>query len=154
MRINVHAGKVHKITTRKLETEGCDTLVELGGVYRIFNALKRRAKRIVAHNAAFDCRIMKQTAEQHGFERWNITKLDVFCTMQSSKARCGLVSEKNQKPKAPSNSQLYEHLFLSKPSGSLHDAVVDLKVTAASYVEGCRRGWWTENDNAQNPSAK
>lgn len=132
---------VHHISEKRLNEEGLETQHELKKVHRIFKTMKRRRKQIVAHNGAFDSRILLQTARMHGYIGWDIVTNDVFCTMQRSKHRCGLKT-KTGRIKSPSNSELYNVLTGKRPQGPLHDACFDVKVTAASYVQGRRRGWW------------
>ena len=134
---------VHGITKRRLQQEGMDAFVEIRAVHRMFDTMKRRGKRIVAHNARFDVRILKQTARKHKFGGWSIEAADVFCTMQNSKHRCGIVSQKTGRLKNPSNSELYQKLSGEAPQGALHDAIVDIKVTGRSFFLGSQRGWWS-----------
>lgn len=133
---------IHKITMKMLAEDGMHTPHELRKVARFFSRMKARGKAVVAHNANFDVRILKQTAQQHGVEDWNLSYRDVFCTMTNAKHRCGLKSQKTGKPKAPSNAELYKVLFLKSPTGALHDALEDVKVTAKSYSKGRELGWW------------
>jgi DNA polymerase III epsilon subunit-like protein len=142
VRISRGSYGVHKISHRRVEREGYPGRGELARVHRIFQSMKRRGKRVIAHNAQFDCRILKQSARQHGFDDWCLNRTDVFCTMTQAVGWCGLVSKKTGRAKRPSNAELYQHLTGQKPPGSLHDALVDIKVTAKSYVEGVKRGWW------------
>ena len=134
--------KIHGITKRRLEQEGADASFEIRSVHRIFDTMKKRGKPIVAHNASFDIRILKQTAEKHKFDGWSIEVADVFCTMRNSKERCGLVSTKTGRLKAPSNAELYQTLFGQAPQGQLHDAITDIKVTGKCFYLGSLRGWW------------
>lgn len=142
VKISPAAARVHKITTFMLDKEGLDPSLEIREVHRIFSTMLKRGKKLVAHNASFDTRILRQTAEKHNFEAWSLPVNDTFCTMQSAKAHCGLLSAKTQRRKAPSNAELYEFLSGNKPDGPLHDAVFDVKVTAKSFVLGAQRGWW------------
>lgn len=141
-KIAASAMRVHKITIAALEREGVDAGPEIRAVHRILQTMKKRGKTIVAHNASFDVRMLKQTAAKNGFTEWSIETADVFCTMQSAKPRCGLVSEKTGKPKAPTNAELYQILSGQAPNGPLHDAVFDIKVTGKSFFLGAQRGWW------------
>ena len=134
--------RIHKISMRKIEAEGYDAAPEVRKVMKIMRCMQDRGKRIVAHNAAFDCRILAQTARHHGVDGWDLSRKNVFCTMGRAKPWCNLKSNKTGRPKAPSNSELYKILTGCAPTGALHDALVDIKVTARSYVEGAKRGWW------------
>lgn len=135
--------RIHKINATKLEQEGLAALPEIQMVHRVFSTMRRRGKKIVAHNASFDARILRQTAERHGFHFWDFQTDDFFCTMKSATPKCGLVSAKTGRAKGPSNAELYELLTGSKPDGPLHDALYDIKVTAKSFKIGSDRGWWS-----------
>lgn len=142
VKISASAMRKHKITTSALEREGVDAGPEIRAVHRILKTMKKRGKTIVAHNASFDVRMLKQTAAKNGFTEWSIETADVFCTMQRAKPHCELVSDKTGKPKAPSNAELYQILSGEAPNGPLHDAVFDIKVTGKSFFIGAQRGWW------------
>jgi DNA polymerase III alpha subunit (gram-positive type) len=135
--------RIHKINAAKLDREGLIALPEIQMVHRIFSTMRLRGKKMIAHNTSFDARILKQTAEKHGFAEWDFTADDFFCTMKSATPRCGLVSAKTGRTKGPSNAELYEILTGSKADGPLHDALYDIKVTAKSFKLGSERGWWS-----------
>lgn len=141
-KMSASAVRVHKITASALEREGVDAGPEIRAVHRILQNMKQRGKKIVAHNASFDIRMLKQTAAKNGFAEWSIEKADIFCTMQSAKPFCGLVSEKTGRAKAPSNAELYQILTGEAPQGPLHDAVFDIKVTGKSFFLGAQKRWW------------
>jgi DNA polymerase III epsilon subunit-like protein len=141
-RINGGSYKIHRISQRKLNSEGCEAAFEVKSVLKIMQRMRARGKKLVAHNASFDARMLQQTARRHGVKGWNITRADLFCTMQAAKTRCGMTSQRTGKRKSPSNAELFKYFFGKAPTGALHDAVVDIRVTAKSYVEGKARGWW------------
>lgn len=142
-KMSASAVRVHKITRTALEREGVDAGPEIRAVHRILQTMKRRGKKIVAHNASFDSRMLKQTAAKNGFAEWSLETVDIFCTMQSAKPFCGLVSDRTGRAKAPSNSELYQILTGEAPQGPLHDAVFDIKVTGKSFFLGAQKGWWS-----------
>lgn len=143
-RVSRGSYEIHKISDQKLAKEGVEALTELSRVSHIFATVKRRRKKIVAHNASFDARILKQTATQHEFQGWTPSQEEVFCTMRSATPFCGLVSQKTGRTKAPSNAQLYNVLTGREPdAATLHDAFADVKVTGESYFRGRRAGWWS-----------
>lgn len=141
-RISKGSYRIHKISELRLGSEGLEAAPQVRAVLKIMRRTRARGKPIIAHNAAFDCRILTQTARRHGVEEWDIQREDLFCTMQAAKSHCSLRSPRTGKPKAPSNTELFKKLLGSYPTGSLHDAVVDVRVTAKSYTEGAKRGWW------------
>ena len=64
---------MHRITASMLEKNGLDPAGELREVHKIFSTMQRRGEKLVAHNASFDTRIMRQTAAQYGFDAWALT---------------------------------------------------------------------------------
>lgn len=121
--INSRAQEVHQITPKDLETKGVSAHVELCELKTVFQNLKTRAIPIVAHNARFDSRMLRQTATIHGVIDWHLQHEDLFCTMTSAKSHVGALN-RSGKLKAPSNSECYEFLFGVDAStvGPLHDA--------------------------------
>ena len=69
-----------------------------------------------------------------------LSSASMLCTMHSATKHCGLRAKGGKRLKAPRNEELYKFLF--KPSGRLHRALADCRVTLASYVEGHKRRWW------------
>lgn len=137
--INPRASAVHKISEDKLEEAGLDARTEIQWVHALLNQLASMSAKIIAHNAKFDARILRQTASSTDAE-WRFDSF--FCTQAASRH---LVSakDKNGKVKAPSNKELYEHVTNTKICESkLHDAYEDCKITAASYVIGKKLQWW------------
>jgi len=134
--------QVHGITNARVFKEGMDARSELPKVHAIFKKMRARGKKIVAHNAAFDVRILRQTARAHGFAGWGLEQSHTFCTMNAAAPRCGLKSKKTGRARKPKNAELHRILTGKAPSGALHDAQVDVGVTARNYTEGAARGWW------------
>lgn len=143
LRISEGSFKVHKISMQRLNQEGCETSIEIEKIMKYMGEMRRRKKMIIAHNASFDLRMLAQTARRWG-KIWSISADDVFCTMKSSKAHCGLTSLKTGRPKAPSNTELYEMLTGEKvATEGLHNALFDISLTSTSFVKGVMRGWWS-----------
>ena len=144
VKISRRAFDVHKIGHQKLCSEGMPAPRQLKIVRSIFSRLCERQVPIVAHNAAFDCRMLAQTAHKHGVAPWDFAREHTTCTMQRAKPHTGLVSQKTGRPKAPSNSELYSFLHDGKTPelGQLHDALTDIKITACSFVAGKAKKWW------------
>ena len=138
--ISYSAFKIHKINARRLKKDGLDAKLEILKIKRMISSMQKRGKKIIAHNAAFDVRMLNQTSKQHGAEFFLQTD-DVFCTMKNSKKFVNLLSAKGR-AKNPSNVELYKFLFKENPTGNLHDASVDCRITGKSYYEARRRGWW------------
>ena len=153
VRVSGASYRIHKISNKRLEREGQEAAPEVRKVLKILRTMRERGKLIIAHNASFDCRMLAQTAKHHGIEDWDVERGDVFCTMHAAKERCGLTSSKTGRPKAPSNVELYKCLTGTAPTGILHDALTDVRVTARSYVEGKKLGWWQkEHSNSLSSS--
>ena len=141
MRISAGSERIHGISNRRLANEGLEAAPEMRKVLCMMRTMLKRGRKVVAHNAAFDLRMLAQTARAHGADWWDLEKAQVFCTMQAAKPRCGLTT-RDGRAKAPSNSELFKFLTGSAPKGALHDACVDVGVTGRSYAEGRQRGWW------------
>ena len=58
VRINSRAFQVHRISASKVRAEGYEAKHELARVQRLLGRVLARGRRVVAHNAAFDCRIL------------------------------------------------------------------------------------------------
>lgn len=141
VRIDPRAAAVHKITATKLATEGLDAKVELKIIHDMFAQCKRHGIKMVAHNASFDCRMLKQTADAFGvFWQWSVD--DFFCTQRAARGKVQVFDVRGF-VKAPSNVELYHHFHEKMIEGDLHDAKTDCLVTSWGYFGGRRCGWWT-----------
>ena len=142
------AFRVHKISYSRLRREGLATAGQMRLVQAVLSRLQERGLPVVAHNATFDARMLQQTADAHGLGPldWNLLASDVFCTMQRSRKILNLPSKNNPKrTKAPSNAELYRHLYKKRPGdavGPLHEALNDCKLTALCFAAGRKRGGW------------
>ena len=130
------AREVHKISDAMLLQRGRHAVHELEN----FFWWTRLAKRVVAHNMAFDARAVRNTCAVFGI---NCALCDekLFCTMVSAKHLAGLVNKRGR-PKNPKNSELYKLFNGHEPEETLHDALADAKVTADNYFNGLHEGWW------------
>ena len=134
--IDPQAHAVHGITQEMLQTRGQSPSMGL----RKLQSLCGPSVVVAAHNVTFDVARLQATAAAYD------TTFDVpggtFCTMRSAKGACNLKTAHNR-VKFPRNEELYHFLF---PTGAalrgLHDALVDVRVTAANFVEGTRRQIW------------
>ena len=140
--INRDAAKVHKITYAMLKAEGHNPKEEFHIVKQLVDRLLAKGLPIVFHNAKFDTRLLRQTAEKWGVKGWTLTPEQCVCSMQQLKESAGIVSKKTGKLKAPGNAELYRLLYGKEPNfGSLHDAATDIRVTAAVFVKAKSFGW-------------
>lgn len=147
--ISKRAFKVHKISYRRLRREGLEAADQMRAVRSVLAQLQRRGLPIVAHNASFDARLLRQTAIAHGLvgdAEWTLSASDLFCTMKRSRKILNLPAKANPKlTKPPSNTELYRHLYKRRPGdavGPLHDAINDCKLTALCFAAAQKRGWW------------
>ena len=98
---------------------------------------------IVAHNASFDVSRLNHTAHRHKLRNCpSLCSAGMLCTMHSATKHCGLRKRGNKALKPPRNEELYTFLFKDAPTGQLHSALTDCRVTLASYIEGRARKWW------------
>jgi len=138
--LDPRAVAVHGITRAQLAARGCPVLPELRALADVVHAGRRGGARWVAHNANFDVARLNHTAAFHG-EPPLLTRAEVLCTMLRSAAPCGAKS-RTGRAKAPTCSELFEHLFKRPFQGALHDALGDAPLLASCFLGGRRRGWW------------
>ena len=136
------AVRVHGISQATIDAEGQPPLPFLHGFLDFLERAHAAGKPVVAHNSAFDVARLDETMRWHGSKRR--CEVPVVCTMRASKRHSGLVTARVA-PKNPSNAELYHSLtgrVASEDVEALHDARADATITARSYVEGRRQGWW------------
>ena len=134
--------RVHGISESRIAAEGLDARTELILLQCRLARMVERGKRVVAFNAAFDCRMLEQTARAHVVSEWDFPLTNFFCLMRAATPVCDFRSSKTGRRKAPSNAELYAFFTGSPPLSPLHDARVDVCVTARSFMEGRRRQYW------------
>ena len=134
------AEATHHISKEMLENKGLDGNMEIEHTIRIFNTLIQHNIPLVAHNASFDNRLLKQTAQKNG-KPWPFDTKDFFCTQRASRKHVN-AKDKLGRTKAPSNVELYMYFEHDLPQGDLHDAFVDCCVTATGYMRGSQARWW------------
>ena len=143
-KINKYAQQAHGITLQDLKSKGVHPLDEHRGIYGFFawvDKVHGNGGKVIAHNTPSDARVMTNTARYHGMDR-ELSADECFCTMRNSTSHCGLLNRRGA-PKPPKNEELYECLFGAPPRwAGLHGALDDSYVTALSFKEGARLGWW------------
>lgn len=133
--------KVHGITYEKTKREGLNPINELTRLRHSFQAAIEAKLPIVAFNAKFDARMLQQTAEAVGLQKWPLQTEHLTCTYSRSRVHSDLRNLRGAR-KGFSNSELYFKLFKRLPDGNLHDAATDVVVTACTYAMGCQKRWW------------
>ena len=125
---------VHGLSRTFLVKHGIDPRAGLGFLRDIFDEVQRAGVILVAHNYAFDKRMVNLTAFLNGFEDLIPPDALSFCTLRGGRAIYG---------KALRNEDLRRLLTGETHSlGRVHDAFVDASITAASYAGGRKAGVW------------
>lgn len=138
---------VHGIRDETLRREGKDVRDTLNKFADAVDGIREGGGMIVAHNAAFDVKRIAHTAQKCGLTRDTLTTFlpslpaAVVCTMNRAAPHVNLQDVRGRR-KRPRNDELYEFFFQSKPREDLHRALADVRVTAASFHAGKRKGWW------------
>jgi len=126
------AEHIHGISQERLGAEGQDARAELMRFFRCAKRVAASGGRLVAHNAEFDYQRLVQTAQAHDVE-WppELGPHLLYCTMRQTQHLARSVAGK----RFFRNAELYCHLFGEQPKeGTLHDALVDARITAQSYA--------------------
>mmetsp|Transcript_48501 Transcript_48501/g.134475 ORF Transcript_48501/g.134475 Transcript_48501/m.134475 type:complete len:1928 (+) Transcript_48501:54-5837(+) len=140
-RIHSQAFKAHGISKERLSREGVDPKLELAEFFALVAAALAAGVVVAAHYVSFDVRHLNHTAHVQKLPP-SLRSASMLCTMHSATKHCGLRKRGNKALKAPRNEELYTFLFKCKPTGQLHSALPDCRVTLASFVEGRKRKWW------------
>lgn len=121
------ATKVHGITTAVAKKEG----IPLDTVLEIFSSLVEEADYLVAHNIAFDEKIIGAEFIRNGMEN-SISFKRKICTMKSTKDYCAINGPYGFK--WPTLSELYYKLFGTN-FDEAHNAAADIEATAECFWE-------------------
>ena len=128
---------VHHISEAMQQKSGEPVIKSLLAFTSLAREARKRGITLVAHNAAFDCRILKNTARALGGDA---VDMESECTMILGKR---VSNAKHGTNRRPSNEALYNMLIGKVPDTvCLHDAVGDARLTAQSYVRGHKLGFW------------
>lgn len=129
--IPFHVVDIHGISTERAMVEGSD----LTEVLADFQSLMERTKYLVAHNIAFDEKILG--AEYYRKTGKNPLKpIGKFCTMKDPKIinYCKILPKKYGNYKWPTLGQLHYKLFDTSFENA-HDASADIEATAQCFWE-------------------
>ena len=125
---------VHGLSRTFLDKHGIDPRTGLEFLRDILDEVRRAGVILVAHNYAFDKRMVNLTAFLNGFEDLLPPGALSFCTLSGGRAVYG---------KALRNEDLRRRLTGETHSlGRVHDALVDASITAVSYAAGRKAGVW------------
>jgi DNA polymerase III epsilon subunit-like protein len=130
---NPFALKVHRLKDQVVRDSPHDPHTELAAFLSLAHLVVKAGGRLVAHNAKFDVRLLQQTADAVGVERFELGP--VFCT--ATKLKRVPTAERGATCK---NSDVYH--FLGGAAMDMHHALNDAKATAFVYQHGLRSGWW------------
>lgn len=126
------ASQVHGITTTRAKRDG----VALKKVLREFSMLIDKSSLLVAHNMAFDKKIVGAEFLRKGINN-NLTQTQKICTMEASTPFCKLPG--NYGYKWPKLTELHFTLF-NNEFEEAHNAAVDITACAKCFWELKRRG--------------
>lgn len=134
--IPTEASAIHRVTQARAEAEG----LPLADVLTAFSAVATKADQLVAHNIAFDEKIL-------GCEYYRVTGEDPLrslsrsCTMKNDDiiAWAAIPPKRYGSFKWPTLEQLHRKLF-GKGIPAAHDALVDVEATVRCYFGLRERG--------------
>jgi len=133
--------KVHGITPLRIRERGVWPTAEMTQLDQTFQVAIAAKLPIVAFNASFDSRMLRQTADALGLRRWTLELRHLTCTCSRSRMHSDLRNVKGAR-KGFTNEELYFKFFKRPPDGDLHDAATDVVVTACTYAMGRQKRWW------------
>lgn len=133
------ATDVHGFNDEKARIEGRDLLY----VLQCFLLVHGQSKYQIGHNIAFDrkiiqCEILRIFKKYHYLgesKPYDMKSIESICTMNKTRKFCNLANKNGIKGKPPKLSELYQKLFNKQPSGDLHDASYDVKITSECFFE-------------------
>ena len=126
------ASKVHGITSEIANQRGS----KIGDVLELFSIHLKRAKVVVAHNMAYDEKIIGSELIRLGFEN-TVDSKEKICTMISTVDLCKIDGPFGYK--WPKLEELHRFLFKHDFDGA-HDALADIQATAKCFWELKKRG--------------
>ncbi|MBM3453967.1 MAG: 3'-5' exonuclease [Bacteroidetes bacterium] len=125
--IPTEASKVHGITTDIANQRGS----KIEEVFELFSIHLKRAKVIVAHNMAYDEKIIGSELIRLGLEN-TLDSKEKICTMESTVDLCKIDGPYGYK--WPKLEELHRFLFNNDFEGA-HDAMADIQATAKCFWE-------------------
>ena len=141
-RIDPRAVEVHKITMSRVQRDGVQPVKELNDFVRVCADCITSGGKVIAHNAQFDVRAINITLSAWEPAPTLMDGASIFCTMKATKMYSPLTDRAGRR-KAFKNEELHVHLFGKEPDlGPLHDALTDILVTKANFLECAKRKWF------------
>jgi DNA polymerase-3 subunit epsilon len=134
--IPTESSKVHGITTDIANQRGSN----IAEVFELFSIHLRRAKVIVAHNMAYDEKIIGSELIRLGLDNILDSK-EKICTMISTVDLCKIDGPYGYK--WPKLEELHRFLFNHDFEGA-HDALADIQATAKCFWELTQKGYFTK----------
>jgi DNA polymerase III epsilon subunit-like protein len=130
--VQARAYRVHMISTEKVQSQGVLPQPEISDFIRRCDEVRETGGKIVAHNLAFDSRMLRQTCT-------NGREIGTgFCTMKGTKK-----VHKSERGETYKNGDVYSFIT-GKKAKDVHDALSDARMTAAIYTHVSQNGWWEE----------
>ena len=131
---NPFALAVHNIPDTLVQQSRFSAAEELEKFNQLTQQIADSGGVLVAHNAAFDVRLLHQTAQKHGL---SFQPTEVFCTMKAIRK-----VPKTERGKSAKNTEVYNFLDGPPVSGTVHHARTDSLMTAHIYFTGKQKHWW------------
>lgn len=132
------AQDVNKITKEMLEKDG----ISIEHALKMLQTAFEITTKLVAHNIHFDKKVVQAEFLRMSQDRTVLDKMheiEKICTMNSSTKFCNIPGPYGLK--WPKLEELYEKLHPGEEiTSNLHDALVDVSVTADCYFELKKRG--------------
>lgn len=129
--VDPRAEAVHGISAERSRTLGA----ALDGVASVFADWADASDMLVAHNIAFDRKIMRRMFHEAQIDPAIIDKPTHFCTMNYLKPIMQMTPRMFGDWKMPKLIEAYQYLFLRDFDGDAHDAAADSMACADIYFE-------------------
>lgn len=127
--------EAHGITEKEIEQFGVDTKVALA----MFSQMAKRSELRVAHNLAFDDKVMKANYHRLGIETSIFDNSPFLCTMLKT-TEIAKIPGKYGKFKWPQLIEAYKVLIDPEGFEGAHDAMVDTKACMEIYRYLVKKG--------------